>query len=252
MLALRAASSNADNNTNNVKNNNDNAATYAETDAAKVDTLRSVFFPRPPDAELSDIHQSNRYQRDPFPMSAITQGEVRAALKRAPPDKAPGIDTLPIKVWKVLSQGSSERRFIPFVTAIFDACLTIGHNPRHFQTSITVTLRKAGPRDYRMPKSYQPVALLNILGKILEAIIAIRIAWMVEEHKLLPNTHLGGRKGISVDHAIQLILDRVHRAWVECKAASMLLLNVTGAYDNVSHEQLLFNMEQMGLGNFAP
>ncbi|OGE50276.1 hypothetical protein PENARI_c017G00750 [Penicillium arizonense] len=69
-----------------------------------------------------------------------------------------------------------------------------------------VTLRKAGPRDYRLPKAYRPVALLNTLGKVLEAIIATRIAWAVEEHRLLPDTHLGGRKGVSVDHAIQLIL----------------------------------------------
>jgi hypothetical protein len=32
----------------------------------------------------------------------------------------------------------------------------------------------------------------------------------------------------------------------------MLLLDVAGAYDNVSHERLLFNMEQMGLGNLIP
>jgi hypothetical protein len=75
-----------------------------------------------------------------------------------------------------------------------------------------VTLRKAGPRDYRLPKAYRPVALLNTLGKILEAIIATRIAWAVEEYRLLPDTHLSGRKGVSVDHAIQLILDRVYTA----------------------------------------
>ncbi|OKP02084.1 hypothetical protein PENSUB_7191, partial [Penicillium subrubescens] len=77
--------------------------------------------------------------------------------------------------------------------------------------------------------------------EILESIIATRIAWAVEEHGLLPKTHLGGRKGISVDHAIQLILDRVHRAWGRGKRVSMLLLDVAGAYDNVSHERLLHN-----------
>jgi hypothetical protein len=75
-----------------------------------------------------------------------------------------------------------------------------------------VTLRKGGLRDFRQPKSYRLVALLNTLGKILESIVATRIVWAVEEHGLLPKTYLGGRKGISVDYAIQLILDRVHRA----------------------------------------
>jgi hypothetical protein len=115
-----------------------------------------------------------------------------------------------------------------------------------------VTLRKAGPRDYRLPKAYRPVALLNTLGKILEAIIATKIAWAVEEHRLLPDTHLGGRKGVSVDHAIQLILDRVHTAWGNGRKASMLLLDVAGAYDNVSHQRLLYNMRQMGLSELVP
>jgi hypothetical protein len=93
---------------------------------------------------------------------------------------------------------------------------------------------------------------LNTLGKILESIVATRIAWAVEEHGLLPTTHLGGRKGISVDHAIQLILDRVHRAWGRGKKVSMLLLDVAGAYDNVSHERLLYNISRLRLGQFAP
>ncbi|KOS36290.1 hypothetical protein ACN38_g12979, partial [Penicillium nordicum] len=93
---------------------------------------------------------------------------------------------------------------------------------------------------------------MNTLGKLLEAVIASRISWAVEEHHLLPDTHLGGRKGISVDHAIQLILDRVHQAWGNGRKVSMLLLDVSGAYDNVSHQRLLHNMRMLGLGHFVP
>lgn len=142
--------------------------------------------------------------------------------------------------------------FISITTSIFDACVRTGYNPRHFQQSVTVTLRKGGPRDFRLPKSYRPIALMNTLGKLLESIVASRISWAVEEHRLLPNTHLGGRRGISVDHAIQLILDRVHRAWGSGKKASMLLLDVSGAYDNVAHDRLLYNMKRMRLGQFEP
>lgn len=93
---------------------------------------------------------------------------------------------------------------------IFHACVRTGYNPTHFQRSITVVLRKGGEnRDYRMPKAYRPVALLNTLGKFLEAIIARRISYAMEIEGLLPRSHLGGRKGISTDHAIQIILDRI-------------------------------------------
>ncbi|KAJ6003542.1 hypothetical protein N7522_006234 [Penicillium canescens] len=220
---------------------------------AKVQSLREAFFPAPPIADLSDIDESSAKNRQQIPFPAITEQELADAIRRAPPNKAPRPDGIPNMVWRLLAGDSvSQRAFIATILDIFNTCLRIGHNPQHFQASVTVTLRKAGPRDYRLPKAYRPVALLNTLGKVLEAIIANRIAWAVEEHRLLPDTHLGGRKGVSVDHAIQLILDRVHTAWGINKKASMLLLDVAGAYDNVSHQRLLHNMRRLGLGELAP
>jgi hypothetical protein len=226
----------------------------AESTDEKVQALREAFFPAPPEADLSDI-ESNRNQpeKPQITFPPIMEQELADSIRRAPPNKAPGADGIPNKVWRLIAgESASQRVFMSTVLDIFNACLRTGHNPRHFQTSITVTLRKAGPRDYRLPKTYRPVALLNTLGKVLEAIIATRIAWAVEEYRLLPDTHLGGRKGVSVDHAIQLIHDRVHTAWGSGKKASMLLLDVAGAYDNVSHERLLHNMRQMGLFELVP
>ncbi|KAJ5976445.1 hypothetical protein N7481_010152 [Penicillium waksmanii] len=90
------------------------------------------------------------------------------------------------------------------------------------------------------------------MAKLLESIIATRISEAVEVHQLLPGTYLGGRKGISIDHIIQLIINRVRRAWGRGRQASMVLLDVAGAYDNVSHQQILSNIYRLGLGFFVP
>jgi Ribonuclease HI len=225
----------------------------ADTNEAKVDVLKGVFFPQPPTPDLDDIQRDKReVEQIPFP--PVSAQEVRDAIRRAPPDKAPGDDTVPNRVWRLLAgiPNDNDSAFINIITSIFDACIRTGYNPRHFQSSITVTLRKGGPKDYRMPKSYRPVALLNTLGKLLESVIATRIAWAAEEKGILPKGHLGGRKGVSVDHAIQLILDRVYKAWGIDRKVSMLLLDVSGAYDNVSHERLLYNIKKLGLGHFVP
>lgn len=221
----------------------------AETDQEKVELLRQVFFPQTTQADLSDITGSNLSAPNQIPFPPISAQEIYDAIKRAPPDKAPGEDTIPHRVWKVRATSDN---FVIIASGIFNACMRTGYNRRHFQASITVTLRKGGRRDYRIPKSYEPVALLDTLGKILESIVATRIAWAVEEHGLLPKTHLGGRKRISVDHVIQLILDRTYRAWGIGKKVSMLLLDQAGAYDNVSHQRLLPNIRQPKLGWFAP
>lgn len=48
----------------------------------------------------------------------------------------------------------------------------------------------------------------------------------------------------STEHAIYFLLQRIHQAWSEGKVASLLLLDVSGAYDNVSRERLLHNLRK--------
>jgi hypothetical protein len=53
----------------------------------------------------------------------------------------------------------------------------------------------------------------------------------------------GGRKLASTDHA-HLLLQRIHEAWADGKVASLLLLDVSGAFDNVSRQRLLHNLKK--------
>ncbi|KAI9041807.1 putative RNA-directed DNA polymerase from transposon X-element [Aspergillus affinis] len=180
----------------------------AETAEQKVKTFQKAFFPHLPPADLSDIPTTSLPRQLGFP--DLAEHEVLRCIRKAPPDKAPGPDGIPNKVWHWLGEVPS---FVKALTSVFNACIRLGHNPGYFQQSITVVFRKAAPRDYRVTKSYRPIALLNTLGKILEAAIATRIAYALEEHSLLLRGHLGGRKGISVDHLIQLLIDAIFDDW---------------------------------------
>jgi hypothetical protein len=217
----------------------------AETAEQKADLLRETFFPTPPAADLSDIEGRTYDQSIDIVFPDINEHEITKAIKRAPPDKAPGPDAIPNKVWHALTAVPT---VIQALKTLFNACICVGYNPQHFQVSTTVVLRKAAPRDFRLPKSYRPIALLSTLGKILESIIASRVSWALEEHGLLPKGHLGGRKGVSVDHALQLILDEIYHAWGRGFKVSMLLLDISGAFDNVSHQRLIHNLRTMHLG----
>jgi hypothetical protein len=117
---------------------------------------------------------------------------------------------------------------------------------------VIVVLRKRGPRDFCLPKSYRPVALLNTLGKLLESVIATRLPYILEERVLLPRTHLRGRKLISVDHAIKQVIEAVHGGWGQGVKVSILLMDISGPYDNVAHERLVDNVQKLGLAWIAP
>lgn len=172
------------------------------------------------------------------------------AVLSAGASKAPGEDTLPNSLWHKLIKLLV---VLHTLTAIFDVCIRIGYNPTHFQKSLTIFLRKAGDRDYQVAKSYRPVALSNTLAKFLEAVVARRISYTVKTEGLLPTGHLGGRRGISTDHAIQILLDGIKTAWGNGQpVVSLLLLDVSGVYDNVSHDRLLHDLKKRRLGQLVP
>lgn len=118
--------------------------------------------------------------------------------------------------------------------------------PSHFRESATVVPRKRGKDNYTVPKAYRPIALLNTLSKVMDAIVARRLSYLVETQHVLPDTHMGGRKMRSTEHALHTVTSRIYPAWNKGKGqvASLLLLDVSGAFDNVSHARLLHNLRK--------
>ncbi|KAG2000740.1 hypothetical protein GB937_010884, partial [Aspergillus fischeri] len=154
----------------------------------KAAVLREALFPPPPEADLAD---TLGYQHpDPIPMPPVTEEEVARAVKHAAPLKAPGPDGIP---------NAAIQRALPvvrpYLTHLFNACLSLDYCPKHFRESTTVVIRKPGKPDYTTPKAYRPIALLSTIGKALEAVIATRMSYLVEAYGLLPTNHVGGRRG---------------------------------------------------------
>jgi hypothetical protein len=47
---------------------------------------------------------------------------------------------------------------------------------------------------------------------------------------------------------MHFLLQRIHQAWAEGKIASLSLLDVSGAYDNVFKNRLLHNLRKRRIG----
>ncbi|KAK2002647.1 hypothetical protein LX36DRAFT_567819, partial [Colletotrichum falcatum] len=64
----------------------------------------------------------------------------------------------------------------------------------HFKKSTIVVLRKLGKDNYIILKVYRLIALLNIVSKIIDAIIVKRLSYFIEIYRLLLDSYIGGRK----------------------------------------------------------
>jgi hypothetical protein len=131
---------------------------------------------------------------------------------------------------------------VPILTTVFNSSLNIQYCPKAFKKSITVALQKPGKSDYTELKAYRPVALINTLGKIIDIVLAKRIQHITKTSELLLHTHIGGRKNLSCEHAIHLLIEKVYTAWRKKKVASLLMLDVSRAFNNVSYARLLHNL----------
>jgi hypothetical protein len=87
---------------------------------------------------------------------------------------------------------------------------------------------------------------LNTLRKVLKAIIARRMRYAVKAHKLLPKTQIGARRGRLTETALHLLTEKIYIIWAGNKPriALILSLDVTGAFNRVSHARLAHNLRK--------
>ena len=69
---------------------------------------------------------------------------------------------------------------------------------------------------------------------------------MAEEHQLLPEGQMGNRRGRSIELAVRMVVEAARAAWERDIVASLLQLDIKGAYDRVNHTRLLNTLRKQG------
>ncbi|KHJ34205.1 hypothetical protein EV44_g0289 [Erysiphe necator] len=98
-----------------------------------------------------------------------------------------------------------------------------------------------------MPKAYRVISLLSCLGKVSERILAKRLSYLVEISQLLDPTQIGGRLTKSAVDAALLLINEVETNRQIRRVTSTLFLDVKGAFDHVSRNQILDQIKKIRL-----
>ncbi|KJZ69825.1 hypothetical protein HIM_10778 [Hirsutella minnesotensis 3608] len=213
--------------------------TMTRNRAEQAEQLLDTFFPPLP-ARIEE--EGVRPQRRTVAMPALTLEEIEVKIMVAKPWKAAGTDGLPAMVWRQLWPVVKHR-----VLALFRASLRDGVVPHQWRTAKIIPLKKPEKGDYTEAKAWRPISLLSTLGKVLEAVVAERISYVVEAYGLLPANHFGARKRRSAEQALLLLQEQIYKAWRARKVLSLISFDVKGAYNGVCKERLLQRMKARGL-----
>jgi hypothetical protein len=94
---------------------------------------------------------------------------------------------------------------------LYPVLITNDYYPKYFKEATGVILKKPQSakspyRNYALPKTYRIILLLNCLTKIMEKIIARRLAVMAEFKTLLYMYQIGGRRQKSAIDAVMILI----------------------------------------------
>ena len=115
----------------------------------------------------------------------FTLDELRSAIRRIKPNKAPGPDELPADLFTILDPDSEQ-----LLLKVYNSAWTSETTPQEWSEATVVSIFKGKGSD-SLPENYRPISLLNAVYKLYAAMLQARLLESCE-HKLRP-TQFGFR-----------------------------------------------------------
>lgn len=154
--------------------------------------------------------------------------------------RTPGVDKLKSETIKQIS------RFIcKPLTYIFNKSIETGTFPVQFKQTIIVPIYKSGDR--MCLQNYRPISLITNFAKIFEKILCQRLTSFFNKTDVLSSEQYGFREDRSTNDAILDLTTNIYKALDAKNPSLAVFVDLSKAFDTVSHNQLLHMLERLGV-----
>ena len=151
-----------------------------------------------------------------------------------------------------ISTNLLKRIFSPLLkplTIIINQCIRTGIFPQKLKIAKLVPLYKKD--DPHILGNYRPIALLPSISKIFEKILHFQVTEYFESNELFYSGQYGFRSGHSCELAALELIDRVSDRLVNRKDPFCIFLDLSKAFDILSHDILLDKLKYYGFEDLA-
>ena len=206
----------------------DSSGTEPVPSDSNIENLLNIDIPRLPD-EASELLEKE-----------ITEEDIERQIGRLPNNKAAGSDGIRAELLK-----QHPKHWAKILRPIFEHHIHQHRQlPQPFRETIITLIHKKGCT--YQPKNYRPIALLNVIAKILTAIHNDRLRKVL--HLVIPAEQTGFVPKRSISENIVLLQDAIYYAKRHHPSSVILSLDFEKAYDRVQWRVMKAILAKMNFG----
>lgn len=176
--------------------------------------------------EQREVRNGARCVLDTPDAPVFTKADLAKAFRTLKNGKAPGPDFVEVEVLKQAFATIPDQ-----LVRLFNGCLQWGVFPSAWKEGSLRILLKGEGKDEKDPKSYRPICLLPVVGKIFEKLLKARLSLTAMAPGQISDRQFGFTPEKSAEDAIVEMRRMVNRC--EDAYAVALLFDISGAFDNV-------------------
>jgi hypothetical protein len=128
---------------------------------------------------------------------------------------------------------------------LINMTLAQGIFPEILKETIIIPIYKKGDRFD--PSNYRQIALAPILSKVLESVMKEQFLCFLERNHIINKCQFGFRSGFGTTDAVMEIVSRIYNNLESHNITAALLLDISKAFDSISHNILLEKMHYYGI-----
>ena len=179
--------------------------------------------------------------KEGFTFSEVSEDTVAKLIDKIRIGVATGADGISARILK-----DCKEVILPTLTSLVNLSFRTSTFPETMKEATIKCLHKKNSTEE--PSNYRPLSILPILSKVFERAAVDQIVTFLETNKLISRNQHAYRKGHSTVTSLSEVTNYIYREMDKGQIVGMASLDLSKAFDPISHSHLLQKLTNIGLG----
>ena len=179
--------------------------------------------------------------KEGFTFSEVSEDTVAKLIDKIRIGVATGADGISARILK-----DCKEVILPTLTSLVNLSFRTSTFPETMKEATIKCLHKKNSTEE--PSNYRPLSILPILSKVFERAAVDQIVTFLETNKLISRNQHAYRKGHSTVTSLSEVTNYIYREMDKGQIVGMASLDLSKAFDSISHSHLLQKLTNIGLG----